>query len=92
MQPTPTRKSTTVNAAEVRIAETAPAAATDATADPLLTAREAASEVGLSLPAFWRGVSADRFPSPYYPASRAPRWRRSERSRPGWWCRRRPLG
>jgi predicted DNA-binding transcriptional regulator AlpA len=46
--------------------------------DPLLVAKESAAEVGLSLPAFWRGVRAGRFPAPFYPAPRAPRWRRSE--------------
>jgi predicted DNA-binding transcriptional regulator AlpA len=46
--------------------------------DPLLTAEEAASEVHLSLAAFWRNVQAGRLPQPFYPATRAPRWRRSE--------------
>ena len=48
------------------------------TVDPLLTADEAAREVNLSLPGFWKCVSAGRLPSPLYPAARAPRWRRSE--------------
>jgi predicted DNA-binding transcriptional regulator AlpA len=47
-------------------------------ADPLLNARDAAMEVGLSLPAFWRGVGNKRLPAPVYPAPRAPRWYRSE--------------
>lgn len=46
--------------------------------DPLLSAESAAAEVGLSIQAFWRAVSAGRLPRPFYPASRAPRWRRSE--------------
>jgi predicted DNA-binding transcriptional regulator AlpA len=46
--------------------------------DPLLTAKQAASEVGLSLPGFWKSVDAGRIPQPFYPASRAPRWRHSE--------------
>lgn len=46
--------------------------------DPLLNAREAARDVGLSLPAFWRCVSSKRLPAPVYPAPRAPRWYRSE--------------
>jgi predicted DNA-binding transcriptional regulator AlpA len=46
--------------------------------DPLLIAEDAAAEVGLSIPAFWRAVSSGRLPSPLYPAPRAPRWRRSE--------------
>jgi predicted DNA-binding transcriptional regulator AlpA len=46
--------------------------------DRLLTAEEAAAEVGLSLQAFWRSVAAGRMPRPLYPAVRAPRWRRSE--------------
>lgn len=47
-------------------------------ADPLLSADEAAAEAGCSLPTFWRGVKDGRFPNPFYPAARAPRWRRSE--------------
>lgn len=46
--------------------------------DPLLIAEDAAAEVALSLPAFWRAVSSGRLPAPLYPAPRAPRWRRSE--------------
>ena len=46
--------------------------------DMLLMARDAADEVGLSLPAFWRAVASGRMPAPLYPAPRAPRWRRSE--------------
>jgi predicted DNA-binding transcriptional regulator AlpA len=46
--------------------------------DPLLTAEAAAREVGLSIPSLWRCVAAGRLPAPFYPASRAPRWRRSE--------------
>jgi predicted DNA-binding transcriptional regulator AlpA len=46
--------------------------------DPLLNAKESALEVGLSMPAFWKSVDAGRLPRPLYPASRAPRWRRSE--------------
>lgn len=40
----------------------------------LLDAREAAAIAGVSLAAFWRGVSSHRFPNPVYPAPRAPRW------------------
>lgn len=46
--------------------------------DPLLTAEQSAAEVGLSIPGFWKAVTAKRMPAPLYPASRAPRWRRSE--------------
>ena len=46
--------------------------------DALLSAESAAEETGLSLPAFWKQVAAGRLPRPYYPAPRAPRWRRSE--------------
>lgn len=46
--------------------------------DPLLPADHAAAEAGLSLPAFWKAVAAERLPRPLYPAPRAPRWRRSE--------------
>lgn len=48
------------------------------TEDPLLKADESALIVGLSLPGFWKGVSTGRLPAPLYPASRAPRWRKSE--------------
>ena len=48
------------------------------TSDVLLTAEQSASEVGLSLPSFWKSVADRRLPAPFYPASRAPRWRRSE--------------
>jgi len=44
----------------------------------LLTAKQSAEEVGLSLAAFWRAVASGRLPAPVYPLPRAPRWRRSE--------------
>jgi predicted DNA-binding transcriptional regulator AlpA len=40
----------------------------------LLTAQRSAQAVGLSTPAFWKGVKDQRFPAPVYPAPRAPRW------------------
>jgi predicted DNA-binding transcriptional regulator AlpA len=40
----------------------------------LLTARDAARTVGLSIPAFWKGVKDERLPKPVYPMPRAPRW------------------
>jgi predicted DNA-binding transcriptional regulator AlpA len=46
--------------------------------DPLLTADQAAAEVGLSIPGFWKSVAAGRLPQPLYPLARAPRWRRSD--------------
>ena len=46
--------------------------------DPPLNARQSAAEVGVSLPAFWRGVADGLFPQPVYPLPRAPRWFRSE--------------
>jgi predicted DNA-binding transcriptional regulator AlpA len=46
--------------------------------DALISAESAADETGLSLPAFWKQVATGRLPRPYYPAPRAPRWRRSE--------------
>ncbi len=46
--------------------------------DALLTAKESATEVHLSLAAFWRAVGAGRLPRPLYPLPRAPHWRRSE--------------
>jgi predicted DNA-binding transcriptional regulator AlpA len=48
------------------------------TYDPLLPAREAADEVGLSLAGFWRAVAAGRLPAPLYPSPKTPRWRASE--------------
>jgi predicted DNA-binding transcriptional regulator AlpA len=44
----------------------------------LLDAKEAAAEVRLSLPAFWRQVRQERLPKPLYPAPRCPRWVLSE--------------
>jgi predicted DNA-binding transcriptional regulator AlpA len=44
----------------------------------LLAAKEAAAEVRLSLPAFWKQVAGGRLPAPVYPSPRAPRWLRSE--------------
>jgi predicted DNA-binding transcriptional regulator AlpA len=46
--------------------------------DRLLTAREAAEAVGLSLAGLWRGVAAGRLPCPVYPLPKSPRWRASE--------------
>jgi predicted DNA-binding transcriptional regulator AlpA len=46
--------------------------------DRLLTAPEAAEYVGLSVAAFWRSVANGRFPQPFYPAPRAPRWQPAE--------------
>lgn len=46
--------------------------------DVLLTAEEAAQEVGLSLAALWRAVGSGRLPKPVYPSPRAPRWYRRE--------------
>jgi predicted DNA-binding transcriptional regulator AlpA len=48
------------------------------TYDPLLPAREAAEEVGLSLAGFWRAVARGRLPAPVYPSPKSPRWRASE--------------
>jgi excisionase family DNA binding protein len=46
--------------------------------EPLLTAEQAAEALGLSRPGFWKAVDQGRLPAPFYPASRAPRWQRSE--------------
>lgn len=46
--------------------------------DRLLTAKEAAAHVGLSVPGFYRVVAEGRLPKPVYPASRSPRWFFSE--------------
>ena len=46
--------------------------------DPLLTARQAAAELGKGLSTFWRDVKSGRVPQPYYVSERSPRWRRSE--------------
>ena len=45
--------------------------------DPFLDAKHSAALAGISVPSFWRGVAEERFPQPAYPASKAPRWRRS---------------
>lgn len=47
-------------------------------ADPALTVEEVAAEGGCSVPSVWRAVASERLPPPFYPAPRAPRWRRSE--------------
>ena len=47
-------------------------------ADPLLTARQAAAELGKGLSTFWRDVRSGQVPKPYYVSERSPRWRRSE--------------
>jgi predicted DNA-binding transcriptional regulator AlpA len=46
--------------------------------DTLLTARQSADELNISLPAFWKGVADGRLPAPLYVLPRAPRWRRSD--------------
>jgi predicted DNA-binding transcriptional regulator AlpA len=46
--------------------------------DPLLIKRNAAREIGVSIPTFDRCVAQGWLPAPVYPAPRAPRWRRSE--------------
>jgi predicted DNA-binding transcriptional regulator AlpA len=40
----------------------------------LLTAREGAQSVRLSVPSFWKAVKDERLPQPVYPMPRAPRW------------------
>ncbi|MGY4802849.1 helix-turn-helix transcriptional regulator [Teichococcus aerofrigidensis] len=56
----------------------APAAAGWQEPDPHLSAAEAKSVVGVSLSTFWAGVRTGRFPQPYYPSPKSPRWKRSE--------------
>ena len=46
--------------------------------DPLLTAQQAAAELGIGVSTFWRDVRRGRWPAPYRPAPKAPRWRLSE--------------
>ncbi|MXP63406.1 hypothetical protein E0493_08585 [Roseomonas sp. M0104] len=46
-------------------------------ADPLLTAREAASETGRALSTFYRDLRAGLLPQPCVKVGRSPRWRRS---------------
>lgn len=46
--------------------------------DPLMNAKRSADHVGLTLAPFWKAVASGRLPAPYYPAPRAPRWRKSE--------------
>ena len=40
----------------------------------LLEVKEAAAEVRLSIPGFWKQVRSGRLPKPLYPAPRCPRW------------------
>jgi predicted DNA-binding transcriptional regulator AlpA len=44
----------------------------------LLTARDAARYVRLSVPAFWKNVASGWLPPPVYVAPKAPRWTRAE--------------
>ncbi len=44
----------------------------------LLTAKDAARDVQLSLPAFWKNVASAWLPPPSYVAPKAPRWVRAE--------------
>jgi len=46
--------------------------------DPLLTAKQAAAELGIGRSTFWRDVGVGHLPRPYYVAPRAPRWLLSE--------------
>jgi predicted DNA-binding transcriptional regulator AlpA len=46
--------------------------------DDVLDARSAAAFIGVSLPTLWRQVDAGELPAPFYPAPRAPRWRKRE--------------
>jgi predicted DNA-binding transcriptional regulator AlpA len=46
--------------------------------DDLLTARQSADDLNISLPGLWKGVADGRLPQPLYILPRAPRWRRSE--------------
>lgn len=46
--------------------------------DPLLTARQSADDLNISMAALWKGVADGRLPAPFYVLPRAPRWRRSE--------------
>lgn len=65
---TPRRAARRANRAEARAL----------TADPLLTAEEAAAEAGVALSTWWKWVKLGRFPAPSYPLPRCPRWRRSD--------------
>ena len=51
-----------------------PSSLTECDPFKLLEAKEAAVEVRLSLPAFWKQVRQGRLPKPLYPAPRCPRW------------------
>ena len=65
---TPRRKARRANRADARALS----------ADPLLTAEEAAAEAGVALSTWWKWVKLGRFPAPSYPLPRCPRWRRSD--------------
>ena len=47
-------------------------------ADPWLPAKQAALELGISQPTFYRAVAAGTLPAPTYVVPGAPRWRRSK--------------
>jgi predicted DNA-binding transcriptional regulator AlpA len=46
--------------------------------DPLLTAKEAATERNQGISTFWRDVKAGKVPPAYYINEKSPRWRLSE--------------
>lgn len=46
--------------------------------DPLLKAREAASELNMGRSTFWREVKSGALPAPYYVCPKMPRWPLSE--------------
>lgn len=50
----------------------------DAAHDPLLTNRQAAAEIGVSVPTFYVMLKERQLPAAIYVRSNAPRWRRSE--------------
>jgi predicted DNA-binding transcriptional regulator AlpA len=44
----------------------------------LLTVKQVARRLAVSVRTVWRGVAAGRFPLPCYPCPRSPRWREAD--------------
>jgi excisionase family DNA binding protein len=47
----------------------------------LLTIKQVARRLAISVRSVWRHVASKRLPAPFYPTPRAPRWRRSDLER-----------
>jgi excisionase family DNA binding protein len=47
----------------------------------LLTVKQVARRLAISVRSVWRHVRSRRLPAPFYPTPRAPRWRRTDLER-----------